>query len=39
MEKLTNLDPAVPGFTVFCFPVKIKKASAGWMRAVALVDD
>jgi kynurenine formamidase len=40
MEKLTNLDilPAV-GFTFFCFPVKIRGASAGWIRAVALVDD
>ncbi|MBN2160722.1 MAG: cyclase family protein [Spirochaetes bacterium] len=40
MEKLTNLDllPAV-GFTFFCFPVKIKGASAGWIRAVALLDD
>jgi kynurenine formamidase len=40
IEKLTNLDrlPA-QGFTFFCFPVKIKGASAGWIRAVALVDD
>ena len=40
IEKLTNLDqlPAT-GFTFFCFPVKIKAASAGWIRAVALVDD
>jgi kynurenine formamidase len=40
IEKLTNLDklPAT-GFTFFCFPVKIKRASAGWIRAVALVDD
>ncbi len=39
MEKLTNLDrlPA-SGFTVYCFPVKIKNASAGWTRAVALVE-
>ncbi len=40
IEKLTNLAllPAV-GFTFFCFPVKIKGASAGWIRAVAMVDD
>jgi kynurenine formamidase len=39
MEKLSNLDllPA-SGFTVSCFPVKIKGASAGWTRAVALID-
>ncbi len=39
MEKMTNLDtlPAT-GFTVFCFPVKIKGASAGWVRAVAMVE-
>jgi len=40
MEKLTHLDQLPPsGFTVFCFPVKIKRASAGWVRAVALVED
>jgi kynurenine formamidase len=39
MEKLTRLDelPA-RGFTVSCLPVKIKSASAGWCRAVALLD-
>jgi kynurenine formamidase len=39
IEKLTNLD-AVPatGFTFCCFPVKIARASAGWIRAVAIVD-
>lgn len=38
LEKLTNLEilPAY-GFTVCCFPVKIKGASAGWTRAVALL--
>jgi kynurenine formamidase len=37
MEKLARLDelPAT-GFTVSCLPVKIKGASAGWCRAVAL---
>jgi kynurenine formamidase len=40
IEKLANLDQLpMLGFTFFCFPVKIKGASAGWVRAVALVDD
>lgn len=39
MEKLCNLDQLPPkGFTVACFPHKIKAASAGWTRAVALFD-
>ena len=40
MEKLSNLD-ALPasGFKVACFPVKIDKASAGWTRAVAIIED
>ena len=39
LEKLHNLE-ALPadGFTVACFPVKIRGASAGWTRAVALLD-
>ena len=38
MEKLANLHllPAT-GFQVICFPVKIHKASAGWVRAVAVL--
>ena len=38
LEKLANLEelPAT-GFEVICFPVKIKAASAGWCRAVAMV--
>lgn len=41
IEKLANLDqiPRPHGFFVSCLPVKIKDASAGWCRAVALVDD
>jgi kynurenine formamidase len=36
IEKLTNLDKLPPtGFTFYCFPIKIKGASAGWIRAVA----
>lgn len=39
LEKLHNLEslPA-SGFTVSCFPVKIRGASAGWTRAVAILD-
>ena len=38
MEKLANLAllPAT-GFDVICFPVNIKNAGAGWVRAVALM--
>jgi kynurenine formamidase len=40
LEKLTNLEILPPhGFFVCCFPVKIKNASAGWTRAVALIFD
>ena len=39
IEKMYNLEklPST-GFTVSCFPVKIKGASAGWTRAVAIID-
>ena len=38
IEKLTGLEQLPSsGFTFFCFPVKIKGASAGWIRAVAMV--
>lgn len=38
MEKLQNLEALPPhGFTVACFPVKIERASAGWVRAVAMI--
>jgi kynurenine formamidase len=39
LEKLHNLE-ALPekGFLVSCFPVKIRAASAGWTRAVAILD-
>src|SRR5204863_8404960 len=38
LEKLHNPE-ALPadGFTVCCFPVKIRGASAGWTRAVAIL--
>ena len=40
LEKLTNLDK-VPhiGATIYCFPVKIARAGAGWVRAVATIPD
>ncbi|SLK11593.1 cyclase family protein [Novosphingobium mathurense] len=40
LEKLHNLE-ALPshGFMVSCFPHKIKGASAGWTRAVAVIDE
>ncbi len=40
LEKLHNLEALPPdGFIVSCFPHKIRGASAGWTRAVAIVDD
>jgi len=41
MEKMANLHriPRRHGFKVACFPVKIKNASAGWTRPVALIED
>jgi kynurenine formamidase len=40
LEKLHNLE-ALPahGFYVSCFPHKVRAASAGWTRAVAIIDD
>lgn len=40
LEKLHNLE-SLPddGFIVCCFPVKIRRGSAGWTRAVAILDD
>jgi kynurenine formamidase len=40
MEKLTNLDK-LPGhgFEISCFPFKIKAASAGFTRTVAIFDE
>jgi kynurenine formamidase len=39
IEKLHNLE-ALPstGFQVSCFPVKVRGGSAGWTRAVAIID-
>jgi len=40
MEKLHGLEQ-LPGygFTVACFPVKVARGSAGWTRAVAIIED
>jgi kynurenine formamidase len=40
LEKLHNLEALPPtGFMISCFPHKIRGASAGWTRAVAIFDD
>ena len=40
IEKLHGLEALPPtGFTIACFPVKIRAASAGWTRAVAIMPD
>jgi kynurenine formamidase len=40
MEKLHNLEVLPPfGFQISCFPIKVKAASGGWIRAVAIIDD
>jgi kynurenine formamidase len=41
MEKMANLSAIGRpfGFTVCCFPVRIKGASAGWVRPVAIIEE
>ena len=40
LEKLHNLEALPPtGFYISCFPHKIRAASAGWTRAVAIFDE
>lgn len=41
IEKMANLDkiPKPYGFKIVCFPVKITKAGAGWVRAVAIIEE
>ena len=41
LERLANLDklPKPFGFKVAAFPIKIEKASAGWVRAVAILEE
>jgi len=39
IEKLANLGHLPPtGFKLCCFPIPVEGASAGWVRAVALLD-
>jgi kynurenine formamidase len=39
IERLANLDkiPMAHGFKVACFPIKIKRVGASWVRAVAII--
>jgi kynurenine formamidase len=40
MEKLHNLEALPPdGFMIACFPVKVHRGSAGWTRAVAILEE
>ena len=41
IEELANLGalPGPTGYKVLCFPIKVAGASAGWVRAVALIED
>jgi kynurenine formamidase len=40
LEKLHNLEALPPsGFAVCCFPFNIKGASAGFTRAVAIIEE
>jgi kynurenine formamidase len=40
MEKMANFGAigSPHGFTVCCFPIKIRRASAGWCRPVAIIE-
>ena len=39
-EKLTNLDQLPPyGFKFIGLPIKLHEASAGWVRAIAIIDE
>ncbi len=41
IERLANLEtlPRPTGFTVSAFPFKLERASAGWARVVAIVEE
>ncbi|CAK7087059.1 cyclase family protein [Tissierella carlieri] len=40
IEKLTNLDQLpITGSEIICLPIKIKDASAGWIRAVGIIEE
>jgi hypothetical protein len=39
-DALHNLEALPPtGFKIACFPVKMQWASAGWTRAVAIIEE
>ncbi len=41
MEKMANFQSIgrAYGFSIACFPIKIKRASAGWVRPVAIINN
>lgn len=41
IDRLANLDslPRPWGFTVICFPIKVRNGSAGWARVVAMFNE
>lgn len=40
IEKMANLDKLPPfGFKTICIPISIYKASAGWVRPIAIIND
>ncbi len=40
IEKLSNLEELPPfGFKAVCIPIKIEKASAAWVRPIAIMED
>lgn len=41
IERLANLGniPVNTGFTVACFPIKVRNGGAGWSRVVAIIKD
>jgi kynurenine formamidase len=40
IEKMANLDQLPPhGLKVICFPIKISKGAAAWVRAVAMIEE
>jgi kynurenine formamidase len=40
IEKIANLDQLPPhGFKIVCFPINVYKASAGWVRPVAIIEE
>jgi hypothetical protein len=40
-DNTTHVSDALPpfGFTVCCFPHRVRRASAGWTRAVAIFEE